>query len=272
MPELPEVASTALRLNEAIEGKELLDIRIHSGRYMRHGNPPGMDEFMNHLPATIVNVDFHGKLIMFEVRDSRGETWWIWNTLGMSGGWRLEPIKHSHVEFVFDDMSAWFTDIRNFGTLRFTQDRLATERKKSSIGPNHLHDRISDELFENRLMIAPEFTIARALMNQSLIGGVGNYIKAEVLYRARISPHRKVKDITKSEFSELNRRCEEVIKGSFLNGGASIRTYYNVDGSEGKFPFFFMVYGRETCENGYDVIRETTEDGRTTHWVPEIQL
>ena len=152
------------------------------------------------------------------------------------------------------------------------RDAIATERKKKSIGPNHLHDTISDSLFEEKIKKYPGMSIAQALMTQSLIGGIGNYIKAEVLYRSRISPYRRVETITKKEISLLNQACEEVIKSSFLNGGASIQTYYNIDGSEGEFPFFFMVYGRDTCINGYKVRRETTEDGRTTHWVPELQL
>jgi formamidopyrimidine-DNA glycosylase len=272
MPELPEVASTAIRLNTEIQNRELTNIIVHSGRYMRHGNPKGMDEFMEFLPAKVNQVEFCGKLIIFEFIGSNGETWWCWNTLGMSGGWRLESTKHSHVEFVLGDKSVWFTDIRNFGTLKFTNDKVSTEKKRKSIGPNHLNQKISDELFEERLKLYPDLTIASSLMSQSLIGGIGNYIKAEVLYRARVSPHRVVDTLTKSEFSALNEACEEVIKSSFMNNGASIRTYYNVDGSVGEFPFFFYVYGRDTCINGFKVIRETTTDGRTTHWVPEIQI
>lgn len=271
MPELPEVASTAIRLNEEMKGRELTNIIVHSGRYMRHGNPKGMDEFMNLLPAKVTKVEFIGKLIVLEFETAEGK-WWCWNTLGMSGGWRLEPTKHSHVEFQMDDKSTWFTDIRNFGTLKFTNDEAATNAKRRSIGPNHLSQSISDELFEERLRLVPNATIASALMAQSLIGGVGNYIKAEVLYRSRVSPHRVVDTLTKSEFRLLNEACEEVIKSSFLNNGASIRTYYNVDGSAGEFPFFFYVYGKDTCINGYKVVRETTADGRTTHWVPELQI
>lgn len=271
MPELPEVASTAIRLKEEMQNQELTNIIVHSGRYMRHGNPKGMDEFLELLPAKITNVEFAGKLIIMEFETAKG-TWWCWNTLGMSGGWRLQSSKHGHVEFQMGDKSVWFTDIRNFGTLKFTNDESATKKKRSSIGPNHLSQTISDELFTERLMKYPNITIAEGLMSQSLIGGIGNYIKAEVLYRARVSPHRLVNTLTEGEFSLLNDACEEVIKSSFLNKGASIRTYYNVDGSVGEFPFFFFVYGRETCINGYQVKRETTSDGRTTHWVPEIQI
>jgi formamidopyrimidine-DNA glycosylase len=229
-----------------------------------------MSDFLSKLPMKIESINFYGKLIVFELR-SEEETWWIRNTLGMSGGWRTSHSKHGHVEFVYDDGSVFFTDPRNFGTLAFTNNRKSIESKIQSIGPNHLAQNISDDLFIERLHKFPESDICAALMNQSLIGGIGNYIKAEILYRSRISPKRKVKDITNEEFSRLNKATEEVVRGSFANGGATIHSYYGMDWEEGEYPFFFRVYGRDTCESGYRVITETTSDGRTTHWVPEIQ-
>jgi formamidopyrimidine-DNA glycosylase len=209
--------------------------------------------------------------LVFYLKDRNGKSWWIWNTLGMSGGWRLEAGKHSHVEFRTSKGTVWFNDPRNFGTLKFVDNEAETLKKINSIGPNHLQMEISDDLFKSRLMLYPKVTLAQSLMSQSLIGGVGNYIKAEALYRAKLSPHRLVETLTDEEFSRLNAAVREVILGSFDNGGASISTYYQIDGSEGKFPFFFMVYGRNVCHNGYQVVTETTLDGRTTHWVPELQ-
>jgi formamidopyrimidine-DNA glycosylase len=271
MPELPEVARTALSLNNRLKGKALKEIRIHSGRYTRHGNPPGFDQFITELPMKINSVDFHGKLIVFEL-ESTNRKWWIWNTLGMSGGWKSERSKHGHVELITDDLSVFYTDPRNFGTLRFVNDEESTKRKIRSIGPNHLHDEISDELFEERLRRYPELEICQALMIQSIIGGIGNYIKAEVLYRSKISPKRKVKDITSEEFRSLNQETASVVRSSFSNGGATIHSFTGMDWEEGLFPFYFKVYGRRTCEEGHEVVRENTADGRTTHWVPQIQI
>jgi formamidopyrimidine-DNA glycosylase len=271
MPELPEVARTCLSLNQRIKDKNLLEVKIHSGRYSRHGNPAGMQDFVQCLPLKIEGVKFYGKLLIFEFTDGTNR-WWMRNTLGMSGGWRSAHSKHGHVELVYEGGSVFFTDPRNFGTIAFTSNQKAIESKIRSIGPNHLAQNISDELFAERIRKFPESDICAALMNQSLIGGIGNYIKAEVLYRARISPKRKVKDITNEEFSRLNKATEEVVRGSFSNGGATIHSYYGMDWEEGEYPFFFQVYGRDECEAGYRVITETTSDGRTTHWVPQLQI
>lgn len=271
MPELPEVARTAIRLKQILSDSELREIKIISGRYSRHGNPKGFDEFTQILPIKIKTVEFYGKLIIFEFQKDN-ETWWCWNTLGMSGGWRTQEIKHSHVEFVTNEGSVWFTDMRNFGTLRFTNSKSETDKKKMGIGPNHLNSEINDDLFKERLFKTPNSDICQALMNQTLIGGIGNYIKAEILYRAKISPHRKVMDLSDEEFSKLNEECKIVIWSSFDRGGSSFRNYLGVDGDTGHFPFSFHVYGRSICHEGYSVKTEITADGRTTHWVPEIQI
>jgi DNA-formamidopyrimidine glycosylase len=272
MPELPEVARTALSLNSAIQGKKLQEVIVHSGRYVKHGNPVGLDQFREDLPANVDKVEFCGKLIVFEFTGKTGKKWWVWNTLGMSGGWRYQHSKHGHVEFKTSDGSVFFTDARNFGTMKFVDSEEETKRKKDSIGPNHLADEISDDLFKSRLMKYKNKTLPEVLMNQGLIGGIGNYIKAEILYRAKLSPNRIVDSLSLQDFTNLNKATKEVVQSSFANRGASIKTYKSMDGEDGDFVFSFKVYGRETCENGYEVVRELTRDGRTTHWVPEIQI
>jgi formamidopyrimidine-DNA glycosylase len=272
MPELPEVARTVFSLKKAIDNEILDDVIIHSGRYSRHGEPAGLHKFREDLPAKIENITFQGKLIIFEFTSYiSGKKWWAWNTLGMSGGWRTRHSKHGHVEFKTRSSSVFFTDSRNFGTLKFTDSEEETNKKKRTIGPNHLSDTISDQLFKERLMKYPNKTLPEVLMNQSLIGGIGNYIKSEVLYRAGISPHRLVGSLSDLEFSALNTETCEVVRSSYARRGATISTYKDIDGNGGDFVFYFRVYGRMTCDMGYPIIRETTKDKRMTHWVPQIQ-
>ena len=271
MPELPEVARTVYSLKQVIDKGTLEEVIIHSGRYTKHGDPTGLENFRKDLPAKIDDISFQGKLIIFEFSGSSGRKWWAWNTLGMSGGWRNDKIKHSHVEFRTTLASVFFTDIRNFGTLKFTDSLAETNKKKKTIGSNHLSDEISDVLFKERLMKYPNRTLPEVLMNQSLIGGIGNYIKAEVLYIAGISPHRLVDSLSDNEFSALNKATRDVVRSSYARRGATISTYKDIDGDVGNFAFYFRVYGRATCENGFSVVRETTKDKRMTHWVPQIQ-
>lgn len=271
MPELPEVAITSLSLHHKIKESSLIEMKIHSGRYSRHGELKGFSLLLEDLPAKVESVQFYGKLIIFTFRGSSGKEWFMWNTLGMSGGWKTEKSKHGHVELVTTNGSVFFTDARNFGTLKITDSRIETERKIKSIGPNHLYNVISDEVFQTRIMKRADSTLAEALMDQNLIGGIGNYIKAEVLYRARLSPNRIVKTLSLKDFSALNSSTKEVVDLSFSNMGASIKTYSGMEGETGGFVDFFMVYGKKTCPLGHEVVREVTRDGRVTHWCPQIQ-
>jgi formamidopyrimidine-DNA glycosylase len=272
MPELPEVARVALTLNEGLKERRINRIHVHSGRYSRHGEPEGLEEFRESLPVKIMEVSFRGKFILFEGVNRRGNQVWIWNTLGMGGNWRKERTKHGHVEFELEDGGSYFfTDIRNFGTLKFVDSPEKTSEKLNSIGPDHLNSEITDSVFKSRLMKFPKKTLPEVLMDQSLIGGIGNYIKAEVLYRCKLSPHRTVESLSDQDFSNLNRETKKVVVGSFLNGGATLYTFENTDGERGEYSFELKVYNKSFCEMGFPVIRETTKDKRTTHWVPQIQ-
>ena len=108
-------------------------------------------------------------------------------------------------------------------------------------------------------------------MNQKTVAGVGNYIKAEVLWLSRISPMRKVEDLTESDILCLKRNIESVTRVSYESGGATIKSFYGADGSAGTYSSRFLVYNQKRDPFNNEVIKTKTPDGRTTHWVPEMQ-
>ncbi len=108
-------------------------------------------------------------------------------------------------------------------------------------------------------------------MDQKIISGVGNYIKSEALYRAGISPHHAVSEISQQKLEDLCVWIKAICKRSYEQGGATLSTYTDMDNNPGNFVFSFFVYRKETDPLGNAVIHEVTPDGRMTHWVPEIQ-
>jgi formamidopyrimidine-DNA glycosylase len=108
-------------------------------------------------------------------------------------------------------------------------------------------------------------------MNQSVISGIGNYLKAEILYACQISPHRLCKDITAEEYGNLYSACVWLPRLSYKLGGATLATYKDADGKVGEFSRRFAVYNQKTDPYGQTVIKEVTKDKRTTHWVPGVQ-
>ena len=274
MPEGPECAATARSIDEFMRGKRLYEVEILSGRYTKK-SPHGFEKFKSMMPIHCTGWTTKGKFIYGSFGEQTGSHCFIWNTLGMSGYWSFSPQKHSRVRFDFEDGSSiWYTDTRNFGTLKFGMTFKETEKKLLELGPDPLTHDIPIEQFRTRLFKKNkkgEKTICEALMNQKTVSGVGNYIKAEVLWLSKISPLRIVNSLTIEEVVSLRDNIQSVIRTSYQNGGATIKSFYGADGSKGTYSSRFLVYNQHQDPYNNKVIKTKTPDGRTTHWVPEIQ-
>lgn len=278
MPEGPEVKRSADHLSKRHVGMRLRRVEAVGGRYVDR-SPDGTDELNDALRGMegmrIEEVSCKGKFMYWTFRPG----WTMWCTYGMSGQWTSELDKHAAltlwVDRPLEDLTGiHFRDPRHFGTLKFIHepDGVQTQKKLDTLGPDMLSEPPSLDTFKLRLLKKPDRTVCEALMDQSCISGVGNYIKAEALYLAEISPHRKVSDLLPhSDFRRLREQIINVMKASYNTGGATIRTYRNPDGSAGEAQGRFVVYGNKTDPMGNPVVKEETPDGRTTHWVPAVQ-
>ena len=272
MPEGAEVRIISEGLSRNVGIRKITSITALSGRYTRK-QIPGLDDFRTLIKekgsVKVTGVGVKGKLIFWMLTD---ETFLL-NTLGMTGDWSIdENHKYARVKFDFNSGDpVYFVDMRNFGTIKLIKGKRKFLEKLESLGPDMLNEDVTFENFSLSLDKKPHWTIARALMNQSIVAGVGNYVKAESLYRAKISPHRVIGSLSSSEMKSLNNAIKTVLRLAYVGRGASIRDYKDVDGNPGTATLEFMVYGLKKDPLGHKVIKEKTDDGRTTHWVPNIQ-
>jgi len=265
MPEGPECRRVYEGLKSHCINRKLTKVEILGGRFLK--TPPvGLDSLG--LPLEVVGGGVKGKFIWLELEGAMS----IWITLGMSGFWSIYKKPHAHVRLEFDNgLELYFIDQRRFGTLKFAS-KVDLDAKLKSLGVDALND--TDATVYNTIRSfkrVPNKTVAEALMNQALFAGIGNYIKCEILYHSRISPHRLVKDLTDDEIQSLWDYNKLISRASYAQGGASIRNYRQVTDETGKFKFEFEVYGLSEDPQGNRVVREKTADGRTTHWVPSLQ-
>ncbi len=201
-----------------------------------------------------------GKFLFWELEND----YWIWNTLGMTGNWSQE--RNSHTAIRFDiGRELYFNDIRHFGTLKFVYGSGEMNKKLKSIGPDMLSKPPGEEWFKKFLKVP--VNICKLLMDQKKISGVGNYVKAEALYRSRISPWREANTLSETEAVVLYRSLIEILQESYSLGGASLRNYRQFEGQEGAFAERLAVYGKEIDPEGREVKTATTPDGRTTYFV-----
>ena len=280
MPEGVEVKLTSEEVNSYIGGYTLISIRVVGGRYKRHGPPKNWDEFNSNLPIKLEKVSSKGKGIFFEFDND----WTMYNTLGMTGQWSNSLDKYSAIKFLYSKKyvnnssksstnlkTIYFRDIRNFGTIKLVKGIEEKQKLYDRLGPDMMDNSTTVDVFKTRLKKYAHKNISWILMSQHIISGIGNYIKAEVLYRAKISPHHALVNIPDEKITHLFDAIKEVMEKSYQLQGNSFHTYRNFQSGGGKFYKLLRVYRQEKDPEGYDVIREKTLDGRTTHWVKEIQ-
>lgn len=294
MPEGPELARSRDHLRDMLVGKHVHEIiPLEGGRYVKLDDHTvtGLDAFLEECNATaqaeglrymrgqpITEVGVKGKFMWWTIGD-----WNLWCTYGMSGQWSVTyDRKHSAIQVAYNDSpepvhpcaqlpTINFNDPRHFGTVKLVKGRPALDKKLATLGPDMLNDPPTYEVFRDRLTRSHHVTLAEALMDQTCVSGVGNYIKAESLYLAELSPHRYTDTLTALEMARLREQVINVMRAAYATGGATISTYRNVDGSKGGMKSRFAVYGNKTDPFGNPVVKEETLDGRTTHWCPAIQ-
>jgi DNA-formamidopyrimidine glycosylase len=267
-PEGAEVKIIGEGLAKIVSGKELVCLVPLSGRYLKK-SIAGYDPNPFLWPQKVVGVGVKGKFIYWIFENGT----FLFNTLGMTGGWSSTIHKHSRLRFEFDDGSfAYFNDVRNFGTLKFVNGKKALIDKLKSLGPDMLSEDVTTEEFKDRLCLCPDFTLAEVLMHQGVVCGVGNYVKAEALYRAKLSPHRQVISLQDEDYENLCKAVKGVLHAAYNDHGASIRNYSQVDGTRGEATLDFKIYGQKTDPDGHLVERTPTKDGRITHWCPAVQI
>jgi len=275
MPEGPEVTVIKDCLNDHLKGHTATGVSFPVGSKFLKKSPDGYNDFKVSLPLKIQEVKSKGKFIYFVFEGG----WYMMCRLLMNGGWHLKKApKHNHFEMEYLEGSAsktnsvWFVDPRHFGTLKWTKKKSDLDAELNKIGIDILNETVKEDDYLKVLKSFPRRKIASVLMDQSIYSGVGNYLKAEILYQSKISPHALVKNLSDKKLKELLKVTAEKITASYKAGGASIHKYSDVRGNKGGYSFHFQVYQKKVDPLGHKVKTEKTSDGRITHWVPEVQL
>jgi len=269
MPEVPEVRLLVKFLQHFLKNNKILNISIRSGRYKTHGPPEMYYSFLQNLPTKVTKVDSKGKLIYMKFDNGRI----MWNTLGMSGFWTTDDdFDHNDIVFETEKGNLYFNDVRHFGTITFVKDEDKLNKKLNELGPDILGDEITFDKFKKGLEKKLDKKISVILLDQSLVSGIGNYLVSEILWKAKVSPHRKVKDLSNDELKKIYKYAKQIAEKmidlsddelqKLLNGDTKFITNYK------KRPF--KVYRKDKDPNN-NKIKQEKINGRTKHWVPSRQ-
>jgi len=198
--------------------------------------------------------------------------------LGMSGSLRLvkrdAPIRiHDHWDIRVD--SGWvlrFHDPRRFGSLHWTETDPTLHPLLVKLAPEPLSDAFDGEyLF--RATRKRSVAIKQLIMNSQLVVGVGNIYASEALFRAKVSPRRAARRLTRRETAALARAIKQVLGEAIKIGGTTLRDYVNADGAPGYFSQKLFVYERagEACRVCKSPVKQFAQGQRSTYWCSTCQ-
>ena len=282
MPELPEVETVCSGMKPSIMGRVIKSVKIKRPD-LRWPFPDNMGCRIT--GKTVVNIRRRAKYILLDL-DSH-ETLII--HLGMSGrilindsatavfGYNQEVFgKHDHVTVYLDnDVTVTFNDARRFGAM----DLVSTKELNGhwlikNIGPEPLGNSLNTT-YLHRVLKNKSVNIKTALLDQRLIAGLGNIYVCEILYRAKVSPKRKAKNLSKKSIDKLIRVLRIVLLEAIDAGGSSLKDHRQTSGEIGYFQTNFTVYGRmdQNCLDAdcHAVVKRITQGGRSTFYCSNCQ-
>jgi len=345
MPEVIEVRKFADILSENVIGKTITHINLLKGRYKKKAFD-GYTDLIKALPLKIEAIQTKGKFTyMTFVSDNDNKKFYLFNTLGLSGGWTLKSDKksnfakckncnyiekeikiekeieterenenerekyiftypsmldyisknsetqwiendlnHLNVEFItnYKNISFYFYDQLSFGTLKAvdcnTNGETILEKKLKELGPDLLDDKTTFELFKKQIRkkVNENKAIGNVIVNQKIISGVGNYLRADALWMAKLSPFRKVQDSSDDELKLLyeaivgliwgDYNYKFAIKQKYIEPSLKLPHHYNRD---------FFIYNHTKDIYGNIVKKEQLYEGsqkRFIYWVKTIQV
>jgi formamidopyrimidine-DNA glycosylase len=272
MPELPEVETVARGVDARVRGDRIIEVWLGSHREPFKTSRSGM--IIGLEGRTILSVHRIGKHIVCDLGlAGKPDTQWIVH-LGMTGRLLVTTLTspvalHTHARITLKSgRELRFVDPRRFGRLELRDIARTTSFAAPGAEPLTISQSDFDALFKRRRLV-----IKAALLNQSLLSGVGNIYADESLFHAGIRPTRMAGRLKKGELARLRTALREVLQQAIRSGGSSVSDYVDADGVRGFFQFEHHVYRRtgEPCLICKSPIRRIVIGGRSTHFCAVCQ-
>jgi len=276
VPELPEVEVVRLGLQRGVAGRTVAGVEVGRARSVRR-HVEGAGDFAARLTGrTVLGARRRGKYLWLPLDSGEALT----GHLGMSGQLLVVPAelalqKHLHVRLRFADggRELRFVDQRTFGGLRVVPGGEPVPPVLAHIARDPLDPLFDDETFVARVR-RRSTGIKRALLDQSLVSGIGNIYADETLWRARLHGARPTDRLTRPAVRRLLGSARDVLGEAIAQGGTSFDALYvSTEGVSGLFERSLAAYGREgePCPRCGAPIRREAFMGRSSFSCPRCQ-
>jgi formamidopyrimidine-DNA glycosylase len=275
MPELPEVETVRRGLDRHVVGRTIDTVRVLHPRAIRR-HPAGAADFEAALTGRRPEAARRrGKYLWLSVGEDA-----LLAHLGMSGqllvGEPDRPLSpHVRIRFTFADSGPdlRFTDQRTFGYMCLAADGAELPGPIAHIAPDPFEPGFDPAALARRLR-ARRTGLKRALLDQSLVSGIGNIYADEALWRAGLHWARPTETLNRTEVARLIAAVREVLGEALAAGGTTFDSLYvNVNGESGYFDRSLAVYGREgePCPRCGTPVRRDPFMNRSAYSCPHCQ-
>ncbi|MFF2077054.1 bifunctional DNA-formamidopyrimidine glycosylase/DNA-(apurinic or apyrimidinic site) lyase [Kitasatospora sp. NPDC058162] len=282
MPELPEVEVVRRGLANWVAGRTVEDVQVLHPRAVRR-QPGGAADFADRLTGTVLGAAQRRGKYLWVPLSGPGAGFSLIGHLGMSGQLLVQDPSvpdetHLRVRLRFADggRELRFVDQRTFGGLAVEEaeeDAEGTPLSIAHIARDPLDPRFDDAAFVTALR-AKRTTVKRALLDQTLISGVGNIYADEALWRSKLHYDRPTATLTRPQAELLLANARDVMTAALAVGGTSFDSLYvNVNGESGYFSRDLDAYGREhePCRRCGTAIRRAAWMNRSSYFCPRCQ-
>ncbi len=282
MPELPEVEIIKLGLQKKIIGLKITKIQVNSPKSFI-GNPDKAQRqkvLKIWRKAKVLGIDLGKITLLFHLKMS--------GQLIFDDGKRFigghptpdmvgqMPNSHTRVIFTFSNKSKlYFNDQRRFGWVKVVDsDQVTRDSSLKNLGPEPLGKGFTWQIFKENLLKHKSMPVKVAIMDQSVVSGVGNIYANEACFDAKLDPRTKVKDLTDAQFKALYAGIIKSLQAGIKYGGSTRVHFVDPEGHKGYFLDYAYVYWRDKhpCKVCGSEIKKITLGGRGTYFCPECQL
>ena len=278
MPELPEVEIIKNNLSDYLVDRTFHSIEVFTNK-LRYKIPHNLAESIKNQRVT--NISRIAKYIIVGLDNDYS----LLIHLGMTGNFLINAQKMGHndnkhvrLRFKMSDQSEIdYVDIRKFGFFKLINpQKVEIKKLKAELGPGALSDEFDTKYLQESLKNRVT-NIKSALLNQKIVGGIGNIYASEALFRAKISPMMESRTVAKNKIKtgDLISSIKFILHDAIKVGGSTIRDHKNLKGESGYFQYKFNVYNREnmTCnnQNCNAKIKKIVQTGRSTFYCTKCQ-
>ncbi len=267
MPELPEVETIRSQLAPRLAGRTLVRVEILDPRLTR---PIDLCEVAEELEGDrIVAVERRGKYLVLRLESGLA----LLVHLRMTGSFGFEPTSHERAVLELDDGTRLvFRDVRRFGTWLVLDDAELEPYLAQKNGPEPLGSRFTAEWLAASLATR-KAPVKAVLLDQRVVAGLGNIYADEALWRARVNPFLRARDVDSDEARRLHRAIRAALRAGIERQGSTLSDYRTPEGRRGEMQDEFRVYGRDglPCLRCGTTITKTRVGGRGTWYCPRCQ-